>query len=251
MFIVLNQNWKLCDGVYFLVYYTFLTGRGDCICSVRKTCRPLIYRKWNPCSLLAAPVRITGTVPDANVTVQENNTISLVCNVEGSPAPTATWSKVGGESAASYLQDREKTLVCNSFQLAFPELLFASVSKRVQVWNHEPFIQKNGPPTGSFSCKSNWLPQERICRKTRFEAEVQDKSEMAETKIITLVSHRGLGPIKTPSKYLFFEARWVSVEPITICAWSYYWLDGKVAQFFRPIGLRKKPKTKANTNYYR
>ena len=47
-------------------------------------------------------------MPDADISVKENETISLVCNVEGSPAPTATWSKVGGESATSCVHDREE-----------------------------------------------------------------------------------------------------------------------------------------------
>ena len=52
--------------------------------------------------LLSASARITGTVPEADFSAVVNETISLVCNVEGSPAPTATWSKVGGECRASY-----------------------------------------------------------------------------------------------------------------------------------------------------
>lgn len=51
---------------------------------------------------LSAPASITGTVPEADFSAEENETISLVCNVEGSPAPTATWSKVGGESKAIF-----------------------------------------------------------------------------------------------------------------------------------------------------
>ena len=190
------MRWGQIPGILHL----FEGGGGKgCICLAPKTCRPLIYRKWNPFSLFSAPVRITGTVPDANVTVQENNTISLVCNVEGSPAPTAAWSKVGGESAVSYHRDRENAnleqFAMSLFRVAF--CLFAKTGLPAK-----PFICEWVPSTGSFSCKSNSFSQERSCRKTRFETEAQDKSEMAETKIITLASHRGLGPIKTPSKYL-------------------------------------------------
>ena len=45
----------------------------------------------------AAPVQIIETVPNADFTVSENRSFSILCNVEGSPGPTATWSKTGGE----------------------------------------------------------------------------------------------------------------------------------------------------------
>jgi len=48
-----------------------------------------------------SPASITGTVPETDFSAVANETISLVCNVEGSPAPTATWSKVGGSSPSS------------------------------------------------------------------------------------------------------------------------------------------------------
>ena len=45
----------------------------------------------------AAPVQIIETVPNADFPVSENRSFSILCNVEGSPGPTATWSKLGGE----------------------------------------------------------------------------------------------------------------------------------------------------------
>ncbi|KAJ7381185.1 hypothetical protein OS493_004785 [Desmophyllum pertusum] len=48
-----------------------------------------------------APVSITGTIPTADFSVNENETISIVCNVEGSPAPTATWTKISGSPPSS------------------------------------------------------------------------------------------------------------------------------------------------------
>lgn len=45
----------------------------------------------------AAPVQIIETVPNADFPVSENRSFSILCNVEGSPGPTATWSKRGGE----------------------------------------------------------------------------------------------------------------------------------------------------------
>ncbi|XP_068704567.1 uncharacterized protein [Montipora foliosa] len=43
-----------------------------------------------------APVQITETVPNTDFSVNENVTFNILCNVEGSPSPTATWSKLGG-----------------------------------------------------------------------------------------------------------------------------------------------------------
>ena len=47
--------------------------------------------------LFTAKAQIIGTVPSSDFSVKENDTISIVCNVDGSPAPTATWTKTTGE----------------------------------------------------------------------------------------------------------------------------------------------------------
>jgi len=47
-----------------------------------------------------APVSITDTVPNADFSVNENETISILCTVEGSPAPTASWNKTGSSLPA-------------------------------------------------------------------------------------------------------------------------------------------------------
>ena len=46
---------------------------------------------------MPAPAQITGTVPSADFSVKEGETISILCNVEGSPAPSALWTKISGE----------------------------------------------------------------------------------------------------------------------------------------------------------
>ena len=46
----------------------------------------------------SAPVVITETVPGSDFSVHENDTFSILCNVEGSPSPSASWNKTGGES---------------------------------------------------------------------------------------------------------------------------------------------------------
>ena len=94
----------------------------------------------NPCSLLSAPVSITGTVPDADFSVMENETISLLCNVEGSPAPTATWSKVGGESAASYLRANENKADLEQFPISHLRIVFCLFAKTSLCV--KPFITK-------------------------------------------------------------------------------------------------------------
>ncbi|CAH3028156.1 unnamed protein product [Porites evermanni] len=43
-----------------------------------------------------APVQITEIVPNADLNVIESDTFSILCNVEGSPAPDATWNKTAG-----------------------------------------------------------------------------------------------------------------------------------------------------------
>lgn len=48
--------------------------------------------------LYSAPVAITETVPGSDFSVHENDTFSILCNVEGSPSPSASWNKTGGES---------------------------------------------------------------------------------------------------------------------------------------------------------
>lgn len=47
--------------------------------------------------MFTAKAQIIGTVPSSDFSVKENDTISIVCNVDGSPAPTATWTKTTGE----------------------------------------------------------------------------------------------------------------------------------------------------------
>ena len=47
--------------------------------------------------MFTAKAQIIGTVPTSDFSVKENDTISIVCNVDGSPAPTATWTKTTGE----------------------------------------------------------------------------------------------------------------------------------------------------------
>ena len=47
--------------------------------------------------MFTARAQIIGTVPTSDFSVKENDTISIVCNVDGSPAPTATWTKTTGE----------------------------------------------------------------------------------------------------------------------------------------------------------
>ncbi|XP_058970157.2 uncharacterized protein [Pocillopora verrucosa] len=63
-----------------------------------------------------AKAQIIGTVPTSDFSVKENDTISIVCNVDGSPAPTATWTKTTGSPPSSdrvtvnYIYDLEAKL---------------------------------------------------------------------------------------------------------------------------------------------
>ena len=43
-----------------------------------------------------APLRITMTMPSQSQTVNEQQTITISCFIDGHPTPTITWTKVGG-----------------------------------------------------------------------------------------------------------------------------------------------------------
>ena len=74
--------------------------------------------------LFTAKAQIIGTVPSSDFSVKENDTISIVCNVDGSPAPTATWTKTTGEffsilTITFYRMVREKKFLRRGEGVAF------------------------------------------------------------------------------------------------------------------------------------
>lgn len=71
-----------------------------------------------------AQAKITGIVPSSDFSVKENGTISIVCNVDGSPAPTTTWTKTTGSPpssdrvAVNYIYDLEGKLTGVEYVIA-------------------------------------------------------------------------------------------------------------------------------------